>query len=256
MPALARRSTARCGSGRAAVTWLRRWPPRWSALRLPVVAHRPRVVGQVGDRLVERALPPRCAARRRHRIDQRLPRPRHPRPDPRCAAVGGVVAGRGLLAAIGWVSKGWRLGVLCGLASSGIAAMNNWDLAMDTLSQVLVAVVISVCLAVPIGIWAGRSRLAREAVLRPFLDTAQVMPQFVYLVPVVFLFNVGPHARGDRRRDLRPPARDPPRQPRPQGGADRTARGGDLVRRDTSPGTVEGAAAAGRSSRSCSASTR
>jgi glycine betaine/proline transport system permease protein len=27
--------------------------------------------------------------------------------------------------------------------------------------------------------------------LRPFLDTAQVLPQFVYLVPVVFLFSVG-----------------------------------------------------------------
>ncbi len=91
---------------------------------------------------------------------------------------------------IGWISKGWRLALLCALALIGIAAMNNWDLAMDTLSQVLVAVVISVCLAVPIGIWSGRSRWLEHA-LRPFLDTAQVLPQFVYLVPVVFLFNVG-----------------------------------------------------------------
>jgi glycine betaine/proline transport system permease protein len=92
---------------------------------------------------------------------------------------------------LGWISKGWRLGLLCGLAFVGIAAMNNWDLAMDTLSQVLIAVVISVCLAVPIGVWAGRSRWL-ETALRPFLDTAQVLPQFVYLVPVVFLFRVGP----------------------------------------------------------------
>ena len=91
---------------------------------------------------------------------------------------------------LGWISKGWRLALLCGLALVGIAAMNNWDLAMDTLSQVLVAVAISVCLAVPIGIWCGRSRWL-EGALRPFLDTAQVLPQFVYLVPVVFLFNVG-----------------------------------------------------------------
>lgn len=93
-------------------------------------------------------------------------------------------------ALVGWVSKGWRLALLCSLALAGIAAMNNWDLAMDTLSQVLVAVVISICLAVPIGIWSGRSRWL-ETALRPFLDTAQVLPQFVYLVPVVFLFNVG-----------------------------------------------------------------
>ena len=96
----------------------------------------------------------------------------------------------GFFTLVGWVSKGWRLALLCGLALVGIAAMNNWDLAMDTLSQVLVAVVISVCLAVPIGVWAGRSRWL-ETALRPFLDTAQVLPQFVYLVPVVFLFNVG-----------------------------------------------------------------
>jgi glycine betaine/proline transport system permease protein len=91
---------------------------------------------------------------------------------------------------IGWISKGWRLALLCTLALLGIAAMHNWDLAMDTLSQVLVAVVISIALAVPIGIWSGRSRWL-EAALRPFLDTAQVLPQFVYLVPVIFLFNVG-----------------------------------------------------------------
>ncbi len=91
---------------------------------------------------------------------------------------------------VGWISRGWRLALLCALALIGIAAMHNWDLAMDTLSQVLVAVVISVALAVPIGIWSGRSRWL-ETALRPILDTAQVLPQFVYLVPVVFLFNVG-----------------------------------------------------------------
>jgi glycine betaine/proline transport system permease protein len=92
---------------------------------------------------------------------------------------------------LGWISKGWRLALLCGLAFVGIGAMHNWDLAMDTLSQVLIAVVISICLAIPIGVWAGRSRWLEHA-LRPFLDTAQVLPQFVYLVPVVFLFRVGP----------------------------------------------------------------
>jgi glycine betaine/proline transport system permease protein len=92
-------------------------------------------------------------------------------------------------AALGWWSKGWRLALLCALSLIGVAAMHNWDLAMDTLSQVIVAVTISVVLAVPLGVWAGRSRWL-EKVMRPFLDTAQVLPQFVYLVPVVFLFGV------------------------------------------------------------------
>ena len=91
---------------------------------------------------------------------------------------------------LGEFSGGWRLATFCAVALFGIAAMDNWDLAMDTLSQVLVAVTISVCLAIPIGIWCGRSKWL-ETLLRPLLDTAQVLPQFVYLVPVVFLFNVG-----------------------------------------------------------------
>ncbi|HEX3090481.1 MAG TPA: ABC transporter permease subunit [Ilumatobacteraceae bacterium] len=95
-----------------------------------------------------------------------------------------------VFAVLGWLSGGWRLATFCAVALVGIAAMDNWDLAMDTLSQVLVAVTISVCLAIPIGIWCGRSRWL-ETLLRPLLDTAQVLPQFVYLVPVVFLFSVG-----------------------------------------------------------------
>jgi glycine betaine/proline transport system permease protein len=92
--------------------------------------------------------------------------------------------------AIGWASAGWRLAAVCGSCLVGIAALRTWDLAMDTLSQVLVIVAISVLIAVPIGIWVGRSDRA-ERILRPVLDAAQVMPAFVYLVPVIFLFNIG-----------------------------------------------------------------
>jgi glycine betaine/proline transport system permease protein len=61
---------------------------------------------------------------------------------------------------------------------------------MDTLSQVLVIVTLSVLVALPIGIAGGRSDRFDPA-LRPILDVAQVLPPFVYLVPVIFLFNVG-----------------------------------------------------------------
>jgi glycine betaine/proline transport system permease protein len=102
---------------------------------------------------------------------------------------------------IGWLSSGWRLAMLCTACLIGIGAMGTvpvgsdgstplWDLAMDTLSQVMVAIAIAVLIAVPLGIWAGRSDRV-NALLRPFLDVAQVMPQFVYLIPVIFLFQVG-----------------------------------------------------------------
>jgi len=92
--------------------------------------------------------------------------------------------------AIGWVGGGARLGVLSGACFVGVAALRTWDLAMDTLSQVLVIIVITVAIAVPLGIWVGRSDRA-ERIVRPLLDAAQVLPAFVYLVPVIFLFNVG-----------------------------------------------------------------
>jgi len=91
---------------------------------------------------------------------------------------------------IGWLSGGVGVGALSGLCFVGIAALRTWDLAMDTLSQVLVIIVITVAIAVPLGIWVGRSDRA-ERIMRPVLDAAQVLPAFVYLVPVIFLFNVG-----------------------------------------------------------------
>ena len=96
-----------------------------------------------------------------------------------------------IVAFIGWLSGGKKLALLCGFCMLGIVSLRMWDLAMDTLSQVLVAVLISVALAIPIGILAGRSN-AVERALRPILDAAQVLPPFVYLVPVAFLFHVGP----------------------------------------------------------------
>ncbi len=109
-----------------------------------------------------------------------------------------VVAG---VAAVGWASKGWRLAVTVALCLIAIASMGSvpggaggrtqmWDHAMNTLSQVLVALVISVVIAVPLGILTGRSATAHR-LLRPLLDTAQVLPQFVYLVPVLLLFGSG-----------------------------------------------------------------
>lgn len=96
----------------------------------------------------------------------------------------------------GWLSKGWKLAGTVTVCLLLVATMGDdgsitlWDNAMDTLSQVLVAIVLSVLIALPLGMWAGRSDRV-ERVLRPFLDIAQVLPQFVYLLPVVFLFSIG-----------------------------------------------------------------
>ncbi|GAA1907141.1 hypothetical protein GCM10009753_42380 [Streptantibioticus ferralitis] len=99
-----------------------------------------------------------------------------------------------LLAGIFAVLALWLRGLTAGvLAFAGFALIDSvqqWDAAMQTLSLVLVATVITIVLAVPLGIWAGRSRTV-STVLRPVLDVMQTMPAFVYLIPGIFFFGLG-----------------------------------------------------------------
>ena len=84
----------------------------------------------------------------------------------------------------------WRTAATAVLAMAAIGVLGVWDPALDTLSQVLAAVAVTVVLGVALGVAAARStRIGR--VLRPVLDVFQTMPQFVYLIPVVALFGVG-----------------------------------------------------------------
>ena len=97
----------------------------------------------------------------------------------------------GFAAAIGWVvSRRWTLPVAAFLLMAAVGVIGMWDPAMNTLSQVLVAVGSAVVLAVPLGVWSGKSDRV-HAIFKPILDTMQTMPQFVYLVPAVALFGVG-----------------------------------------------------------------
>lgn len=100
-----------------------------------------------------------------------------------------MVAGGAALAA--WkVSRRAGLTALAFCCVAGVGVLGMWEISMDTLSQVVVAVASSIVLAIPIGIWsAWDDRVQR--LLRPILDAMQTMPQFVYLVPVVALFGVG-----------------------------------------------------------------
>lgn len=65
-----------------------------------------------------------------------------------------------------------------------------WGDAMQTLSLVIVALVLDLVIGIPLGIAAYRWRAA-DTVLRPILDFLQTLPAFVYLIPVVALFGVG-----------------------------------------------------------------
>ena len=95
------------------------------------------------------------------------------------------------ITALAYAISGRRAAILATVAMLFFGFGGVWDLAMHTLSQVVVAVVISVVLGLCIGIWASQND-AVEAVLRPVLDTMQTMPVFVYLIPVIMLWSSGP----------------------------------------------------------------
>jgi len=80
-----------------------------------------------------------------------------------------------------------RAAVWVAAATVGIVALQMWQPSMETLAQVLLAVVITMLVGVAMGTWAARSSRV-SAILRPINDAAQTMPSFVYLVPALALF--------------------------------------------------------------------
>jgi ABC-type proline/glycine betaine transport system permease subunit len=96
-----------------------------------------------------------------------------------------------VLAAVAFWLRGWRFALFTLLGLALIDSMRLWEPAMDTLALVLVASVIAVAAAIPIGIAAARSDALSRA-LRPALDLMQTMPAFVYLIPAIFFFSIGP----------------------------------------------------------------
>jgi glycine betaine/proline transport system permease protein len=91
---------------------------------------------------------------------------------------------------IAWRLRGIGLAVFVSVALLLVGFMGMWELSVITLVQVVAAVVASVAIAVPIGIWAGR-RPKIEKALGPILDALQTIPSFVYIIPVVILFTIG-----------------------------------------------------------------
>jgi len=95
-----------------------------------------------------------------------------------------------LLTLLAVAMRSVTFGVFTLIATLLVASMEMWEMAMETLSLVLVATVIALVIAIPLGILAARKN-AVSTVVRPVLDFMQTMPAFVYLVPVVAFFGIG-----------------------------------------------------------------
>jgi glycine betaine/proline transport system permease protein len=93
------------------------------------------------------------------------------------------------LTAIAFVVSGLRPALTTLAMLSLIGFMGVWALAMDTLSQVLVATAIAVLLGVVLGVLAAESNRFSK-VMRPISDLLQTLPQLVYIIPFIYLMPV------------------------------------------------------------------
>ncbi|NEC26976.1 ABC transporter permease subunit [Streptomyces sp. SID8111] len=97
----------------------------------------------------------------------------------------------GIFAVIAFWLRGTFAGVLTFFGFAFLDSMELWEDSMVTLALVIVATVIALVIAVPVGIWAARSDRV-SAVVRPVLDFMQTLPAMIYLIPAILFFGTGP----------------------------------------------------------------
>ncbi len=96
----------------------------------------------------------------------------------------------GIVAFIVYASSNTRIATLAVVLLLATGFLDMWNFTMDTLAMTLAAVLLSLAIGIPLGIWAGLSDRAL-AVMRPFLDLAQIVPTLVYLAPLALFFLIG-----------------------------------------------------------------
>ena len=97
------------------------------------------------------------------------------------------------LALLSFIVGRWPLLALTVFALLFMGFMGLWENTIDTVALMVVSVIISVSIGLPLGVLAARSSLA-DNIMRPILDAMQTMPSFVYLLPGVLFFGLGPPA--------------------------------------------------------------
>ena len=90
-----------------------------------------------------------------------------------------------------WLHRSWKISLFIVVSMLLIINLGYWEDTMETLSLVLWATVLCVVIGVPVGVAAAhRPRLWIS--IRPVLDMMQTIPTFVYLIPALTLFGLGP----------------------------------------------------------------
>ena len=99
----------------------------------------------------------------------------------------------GIVLIVGAITRNLKVGVGLALllALCGMLGNEFWEETAITIGLIVVAVVICALIGIPLGVLCGRFDGVWNAV-RPALDAMQVVHAFVYLIPVIFFFGLGP----------------------------------------------------------------
>ncbi|MDC7088158.1 ABC transporter permease [Corynebacterium pseudodiphtheriticum] len=95
-----------------------------------------------------------------------------------------------IFACAGWALRSWQLALSACMSFLLVMGLRQWEQMLDTMAMVIIATLVAVVIAVPVGIWAAKNDRV-SATVRPILDFMQTMPAFVYLLPAVMFFSIG-----------------------------------------------------------------
>jgi glycine betaine/proline transport system permease protein len=98
-----------------------------------------------------------------------------------------------LLALLAWYLANRNVALFTLIGLLFIWNINLWSAALSTIALVLISTLFAVLLGIPLGIIAGLNDGFQKFVT-PILDFMQTMPAFVYLIPAIPFFGLGPVA--------------------------------------------------------------
>lgn len=94
-----------------------------------------------------------------------------------------------LVTALSYWIGGKRPAIYAAVFFTIVAFSGWWDRSVITLYTVISAVIISMLVGIPLGVFAARSEKWSNRILLA-CDTAQTFPSFIYLIPAIMLFGV------------------------------------------------------------------
>ncbi len=98
-----------------------------------------------------------------------------------------------IAAVLGYYLGGWKLAALAAGTFIWTALVGQWDIAMQTMSVLVIAAPTAFVIGLSLGIAAWKSSTF-DNILKPILSVLQTLPFFTYLLPAVIFFKVGPTA--------------------------------------------------------------